>query len=191
MTRRLLILTGLLSLVAPVATASIQLIELDLAAPVNPWDFQTAAFGGLVPVFAIQEISLQLEGTVVDQLFMCGLPYNLTYESARIEVRLGDDVVDAPFASVLHTFPPATDPTPYLIEIPLLDGSWTDWGFLFDLAGEVGLAINALNGGYIGEYPCNPMDIPITVSEATLRVTFDQSIPATRTTWDAVKGLYR
>lgn len=187
-----LVILGALLLMAPPGFADETLeIPLALPAPVNPWDFQTVDFSLPVPGEAVTSLQLRLVGTCQNQIYICGEPYNQTTRAARLEFRIGDDIVLQAENTVLHTFPTTESPVNYSILIGLYDMFFMTGEFLSDEAGQIGLAYNPLDGGYIGTTPCGAATLPVTVSSAVLVVNYNPALPATHRTWDALKGLYR
>ena len=156
----------------------------------NPYEMVSADFELGIPVAEITDVTLRLGGEFRDQHYMCGLPYYTNTASARIELLFGDDVDGDPDYSLQYSFPQSDDWQSFTLEQVLVSGDASDWPCLADGIGQIGLAVAARDVGYVMGYPCNPLVVPITLSSATLVVTYDPGVPTTQSTWGTLKAMY-
>lgn len=168
-------------------------IELDVGEMIGPSTSEVVPFSFNIPIEQIQDITLQLQGTYVDQVILCGSTPGMIvfYTGGRIKVHLGDDVLAQPERTLIVEFPSnAGDPIPFDRSFFLLEGDLTSFEFLADGATELGLFDYPSTHGY-GYSDCYGATAWATISSATLIVRFDTEVPTTSRSWGSIKSIYR
>ena len=154
------------------------------------FNLETADFATDIPVMAITQISLHLEGSYKEVPYVdIANPYGALWNPVYLDMYLGDDVASGWVASGRHQFPEGEGTFDF--ETVLLSGESGDWSFLLDGVGQIGLEvgpsyIQSSNGQIFtaaGSWG--------TLTSATLIVTYDPPVPSEEWTWGSVKALYR
>jgi hypothetical protein len=193
MHQKFIFLTALLTVFLPGSMgAAILEIPLEVTTPPDPFTTVVIPFAIDVPISQVSQIALRLQGTYNDQFFVCDVPYHNVTLPGRVKLVLGDEVVDAPEVELIHGFP-ANDgePLPFDFTEILLAGDSSEWLFLADGSSQLGITDWARTAYYEEWYPCGPVEIFGTLSEATMIVTYDPGTPNQTTRWGTIKALYR
>jgi hypothetical protein len=181
------------SLTAGLSFAAELEIPLLVVTPPDPYSTQVIPFEFDLPFEQVEGIALRLQGTYEDQLFLCGdVPYDIETAAGRVMITLGDDVLVAPEAEVVHSFPAnPDDPLPFDITEILLEGEAGSWPFLADGAGQIGIADHARPVYDDNNLLCPPGSVFGTLTAAILIITYDSPVSTESSTWGAIKGIYR
>lgn len=186
---RIAILFGILIVSMPyLALADVLEIPLDLTGERSAVIIETADFAIDLPLDAVTHISLRLEGSYQEVLYQ---PYYTPYWLRQsLNLTIGDDVTVKVFGEAHHWFPEGEGT--FVLEKVLLTPESTDWSFLLDGVGQIG--VEADPGCYLifdlGLSAC-PLSSWGTLDVATLLVTYDATVPAETQAWGSIKALYR
>ena len=188
---RVRILIGLLGLVLPFnVLAEEVVIPLSITSPDFPASTETVEFSIGLPIDAVTQISLHLEGTYQEVLYVdISNPYVPQSHPAYLEMHLAGNENDDWAVSERHQFPAGAGS--FDIETILMSQGSGDWEFLSDGAGLLGLEcgpgyIQAPNGQIFGAASSWG-----SVTAASLVVSFEPSVPVAVWTWGSVKSVYR
>lgn len=192
--RRSSVLPGIFAIILPIGFVCAAELEIPLTVvtPEDPFTTQVVPIEIPVPIAQVSRIALRLQGTYNDQFFTCDVPYHTATAPGRVDISLGDDILISQEVLITHSFPTNPgDPLPFDITQVLLEGDATDWPFLADGSGQLGIADNARLVYYEDAYPCSPGEVFGTLTGATLIVTFDTTVPVETRCWGSIKGIYR
>jgi len=185
-------LVGVLIALFPLwAVAEEAVIPLSITSPdFNTETFETADFATDIPVMAITQFSLHLEGSYQEVPYVdIANPYGAAWIPVYLDMYLGDDVANGWIASGHHQFPEGEGTFDF--ETVLLSHESGDWSFLLDGVGQIGIEVGP---SYIKSYSGQIFTAAGswgTLTSATLIVTYDSSVPSEEWTWGSVKALYR
>lgn len=191
MLNRVTVFIGILGFLLPLcALADEVVVPLTITSPDFPASTETAAFLIDLPIDGVTQISLHLEGSYQEVIYVdVSRPYVTETRPAYLDMYLGGNGGEGWEVSERHQFPAGEGLFDF--EVTLLSRDGGDWSFLSSGAGQIGLECGP---GYIqgptGQIAGAGSSWGL-VTAASLIVSYDPSVPIDGCTWGSIKTMYR